>query len=104
MRSRKSGVLEAMLAELTPFPGRFAGSLRDTLAIVLALVATMTLRVPGIALALSLLFLLQRERPSVTLRSALQILGGAAAGAAATLRRRPRRREGATALLLMPAR
>jgi multidrug resistance protein MdtO len=84
-RTRNIGVLSALQAELTPFPGRFAGSLRDTLAIVLALVATMTLRVPGIGLALSLLFLLQRERPGVTLRSALQILCGCIAAFAATL-------------------
>jgi multidrug resistance protein MdtO len=84
-RTRNNGVLSALQAELTPFPGRFAGSLRDTLAIVLALMATMTLRVPGIGLALSLLFLLQRERPGVTLRSALQILCGCIAAFAATL-------------------
>jgi hypothetical protein len=45
----------------------------------------MTLRIPGIALALSLLFLLQRERPGLTLRSAAQILGGGATACAATL-------------------
>jgi multidrug resistance protein MdtO len=84
-RTRNVDILSALQAELTPFPGRFAGSLRDTLAIVLALVATMTLRVPGIGLALSLLFLLQRERPGVTLRSALQILAGCIAAFATTL-------------------
>jgi multidrug resistance protein MdtO len=84
-RTRNNDVLSALKAELMPFPGRFAGSLRDTLAIVLALMATMTLRVPGIGLALSLLFLLQRERPGVTLRSALQILCGCIAAFAATL-------------------
>jgi hypothetical protein len=45
----------------------------------------MTLSIPGIALALSLLFLLQRERPGLTLRSAAQILGGGATACAATL-------------------
>jgi multidrug resistance protein MdtO len=85
LRSRNPDLLTTLKGELTPFPGRFAGSLRDTLALVLALMTAMTLRVPGIALALSLLFLMQRERPSVTLRSALQILGGCAAGCAATL-------------------
>ncbi len=49
-RTRNVGLLSALRAELMPFPGRFAGSLRDTLAIVLALIATMTLRVPGIGL------------------------------------------------------
>jgi multidrug resistance protein MdtO len=85
LRSRNVDVLSALQAELMPFPGRLVGSLRDALAIVIALVITMTLRVPGIALALSLLFLLQRERPGVTLRSALQILCGCAAACAATL-------------------
>jgi multidrug resistance protein MdtO len=72
-------------AELAPFSGRFAGSLRDTLGIVIALVVAMTLRVPGIALALSLLFLLQRDRPGLTLRSAVQMLGGAATACATIL-------------------
>jgi multidrug resistance protein MdtO len=84
-RSRNVGVFSALQAELMPFPGRLAGSLRDTLGIVIALVITMTLRVPGIALALSFLFLLQRERPGVTLRSAAQILSGGAAACVATL-------------------
>jgi multidrug resistance protein MdtO len=84
-RSRNVGVLSTLQAELMPFPGRLAGSLRDTLGIVIALVLAMTLRVPGIALALSLLFLLQRERPGVTLRSAVQMLGGGVAACAATL-------------------
>jgi len=74
-----------MAAELAPFSGRLAGSLRDTLGIVIALVLCMTLRVPGIALALSLLFLLQRDRPGLTLRSATQMLGGAATACATTL-------------------
>ena len=84
-RSRNVGVFAALQAELMPFPGRFVGSLRDTLSIVIALFATMTLRVPGIGLALSLLFLLQRDRPGVTLRSAVQMLSGCIAACAATL-------------------
>jgi multidrug resistance protein MdtO len=71
--------------ELAPYPGRLAGSLRDTLGVVIALVAAMTLRVPGVALALALLFLLQRERPSLTFRLGLQILAGAALSCAASL-------------------
>jgi multidrug resistance protein MdtO len=84
-RSRKVGILPALQTELMPFPGRLAGSLRDTLSIAIALVISMTLRVPGIALALSLLFLLQRDRPGLTLRSAVQMLSGGAAACAATL-------------------
>jgi multidrug resistance protein MdtO len=84
-RSRNVGVFAALQAELMPFPGRFEGSLRDTLSIVIALFATMTLRVPGIGLALSLLFLLQRDRPGVTLRSAVEMLSGCITACAATL-------------------
>jgi multidrug resistance protein MdtO len=83
--SRDVVVLRSLQAELAPFPGRFAGSLRDTLGIVIALVLTMTLRVPGIALALALLFQLQRDRPGMTLRSAAQMLLGAAAACVATI-------------------
>jgi multidrug resistance protein MdtO len=84
-RSRNVGVFAALQAELMPFPARFEGSLRDTLSIVIALVCTMTLRVPGIGLALSLLFLLQRDRPGVTLRSAVEMLSGCITACAATL-------------------
>jgi multidrug resistance protein MdtO len=72
------GLLSLIQAELAPFPSRMSGSLRDTLGITIALVFAMTWRVPGISLALALLFLLQRERPGLTLRSSLHILGGAA--------------------------
>jgi multidrug resistance protein MdtO len=78
-------VLSSLRAELAPFPGRLAGSLRDTLGIIIALVLAMTLRVPGIALALALLFQLQRDRPGMTLRSAAQMLLGAAAACVATI-------------------
>jgi multidrug resistance protein MdtO len=83
--SRDVAVFRSLQAELAPFPGRFAGSLRDTLGIVIALVLAMTLRVPGIALALALLFQLQRDRPGITLRSAAQMLLGAAAACGATI-------------------
>src|SRR5260370_7389611 len=36
----------------------------------------MTLRVPGIYLALALLFLMQRERPGLTTRAGLEIFAG----------------------------
>ena len=84
-RSRNVLFFRTIQSELAPIPGRLAGSLRDTLGIAIALVLAMTLRVPGISLALALLFLLQRERPGVTLRSGLQILGGAATACAASL-------------------
>jgi multidrug resistance protein MdtO len=72
-------------SELAPFPGRFSGSLRDTLGIVIALLFAMTLRIPGISLALALLFLLQRERPGLSLKSALNIFSGAALALAYSL-------------------
>ena len=84
-RSRNVNVLRTIQAELAPFPGRFGGSVRDALGIVIALVVAMTLRVPGIALALSVLFLLQRDRPGLTLRSATQVLSGVASACAVTL-------------------
>ena len=71
--------------ELAPYPGRTAGTLQDTLSMVLALVIAYTLRVPGIALALALILLLQRESPGITFRNILQIFGGAAAATAACL-------------------
>lgn len=84
-RSSTGRVLHFIRLELAPFPGRLSGSLRDVLGIVIAVTIVMTLHVPGIALALALVFLLQRERPALTLRSGLQILGGCAFACAATL-------------------
>jgi hypothetical protein len=76
-RERRTTLGEAVWGELVPYPGRLIGSLRDTLSIVIALVLAETLRENGISLALALIFLLQREHPGLTLRSALQLLGGA---------------------------
>lgn len=79
MKSRavKNRFATTLMQELAPYPDRIAGSLRDTLGIVLALVLAMTLRIPGISLALALLFLMQRERPGLTLRIGIQIFMGA---------------------------
>jgi multidrug resistance protein MdtO len=84
-RYRPPRILEAIGDEFASYPGRMAGSLRDTLGIILALVITMTLRVPGIALGLAALLLLQRERPGITMRSALQMIGGVALACAVSL-------------------
>ncbi|MDE1174982.1 MAG: FUSC family protein [Edaphobacter sp.] len=67
---------------MAPHPGRLSGSLRDTLAISIIIVISMTLRVQGVSLALALLYLMQRERPGLTFRVGLQILAGAAAACA----------------------
>jgi multidrug resistance protein MdtO len=81
----KDNLLSSIIwPELSPSPGRVAGSLRDMIGVVLAVVLCMTLRVPGIALALAILFLLQREHPGVTFRSGIQIVSSAAAACAAT--------------------
>ncbi len=69
--------LSLLRQELTAYPGRMSGSLRDTIAILIAVVLGMTLRVPGMSLALALLYLMQRERPGLTLRVGLQIFSGA---------------------------
>jgi multidrug resistance protein MdtO len=53
-----------------------SGSLRDMAAILIAVVLGMTLRVPGMSLALALLYLMQRERPGLTLNVGLQIFLG----------------------------
>ncbi|QMV18502.1 hypothetical protein GOB94_07240 [Granulicella sp. 5B5] len=83
--SRKSLFASLLGGELAPYPGRLAGSLRDTLAICIALVISMALQVPGLALSLALLFLLQRERPGLTLKISLQVFSAAALSLAASL-------------------
>ncbi len=84
-RHRPDRILRVLQSELAPYPGRISGALRDTLGVLIALVAAMTLRVPGISLALALLFLMQRERPGLTLRVGLEIFGGALLACASTL-------------------
>jgi multidrug resistance protein MdtO len=71
--------------ELAPYPGRMSGSLRDTLAAVLAVILCMTLQVPGVSLALALMFLLQRDHPGVTLRTGLMIVLGPVTAAGASI-------------------
>ena len=83
--TRFERIRRSIAAELEPYPGRMSGTMVDTLSMVLALVLAETLRVPGIALALALILLLQRESPGTTFRNVLQIFAGAAAAGAATL-------------------
>jgi multidrug resistance protein MdtO len=82
---RSRSLFHTIAAELAPYPGRTTASLRDALGIVLALVLAMTLRTPGIALALALLFLSQRERPGLTLRNCIHITLGSALALALSL-------------------
>lgn len=84
-RSHRRTVPELLQEELSPYPGRTAGALRDTLGIVLAVVIAMTLQLPGFSLSAALLLLMQRERPGLTLRAGLQILAGCALAATASL-------------------
>jgi multidrug resistance protein MdtO len=83
-RSRQPGILHTLASEVAPYPGRLRGSLRDTLGVVFAVVLAMTLHVPGIALALALLYM-QRERSCLTIGNGFQILSGVAIAAIATL-------------------
>ena len=82
---RKNAVIASLWQELATSPGRLAGSFRDTLSIVVAVVLAMTLRVQGISLALALLFLMQRERPSLSFRVGLEIFTGSAVACATSL-------------------
>jgi multidrug resistance protein MdtO len=75
---RRNRVFQAVLNELAPYPGRPAGSLRDTLSVSLVLMLAMTLHVPGVDLTLAFLFFLQLERPRLSLREAFEILLGMA--------------------------
>lgn len=75
---RDSGFSQLLLQDLTAAsPDRMAGSLRDTLIVAIAVIAGMTLRVPGMELAVPLLFLMQRERPGLTLRAGLEVFTAA---------------------------
>src|SRR5580658_722502 len=82
---RKNAVIASLWQELAPSPGRLAGSFRDTLSIVVAVVLAMTLRVQGISLALALLFLMRRERTSLSFRVGLEIFTGSAVACATSL-------------------
>jgi len=84
-RFHRGTMAELLQDELSPFPGRTSGALRDTLGIVLAVVIAMTLQLPGFSLSAALLLLMQRERPGLTLRAGLQILAGCALAAIASI-------------------
>ena len=80
-----NAIIAQLRQELAPSPGRLAGTLRDALSIVVAVVLAMTLRVQGISLALALLFLMQRERPSLSFRVGLEIFTGSAVACTTSL-------------------
>ena len=62
---------EWLLDDLRPTPGRFESSLRIVLTVVLALILMLTLQMPFVSLGLYIIFVLARQSPAVSLRSAL---------------------------------
>ena len=59
------------LEDLWPTPGRLGSSARVVVAVVLALILLLVLQVPFVSLVLYLIFVVGRESPAVSLRSAL---------------------------------
>jgi multidrug resistance protein MdtO len=66
--------LERIRQDLQPTPGRFNSSLRMTLASILVLVLMLVLQMPYIAYGLYFIFLIGRESPSVSLRTAFVLV------------------------------
>jgi multidrug resistance protein MdtO len=60
-----------LLEDLQPTPGRLASSARVVASVVLALVLLLVLQVPFVSLVLYIIFVIGRESPAVSLRSAL---------------------------------
>jgi multidrug resistance protein MdtO len=65
----------ALLQDLQPTPGRLSGTLRIVLASVIALLLMETLQMPFISIGMYFIFLIGRDSPAVSLRSALFSLG-----------------------------
>src|SRR6202045_1546621 len=66
--------LQRMWQDLQPTPGRLNSSLRMTLASILVLVLMLVLQMPYIAYGLYFIFLIGRESPSVSLRTAFVLV------------------------------
>ena len=60
-----------LVDDLRPTPGRLESSLRIVLTVVLALILLLVLQIPFVSIALYISFVLARESPAVSLRSAL---------------------------------
>jgi multidrug resistance protein MdtO len=60
-----------VVEDLRPTPGRLASSVRVVLAVVLTLILLLVLQVPFVSLVLYIIFVMSRESPAVSLRSAL---------------------------------
>jgi multidrug resistance protein MdtO len=62
---------DALLQDLQPTPGRMASTLRIVLASIIALVLMEALQMPFIAIGMYFIFLIGRDSPAVSLRTAL---------------------------------
>jgi multidrug resistance protein MdtO len=62
---------EWLVEDLQPTPGRLASSMRVVTAVVLALILLLVLQMPFVSLPLYIIFIVGRESPAVSLRSAL---------------------------------
>lgn len=60
-----------LVDDLRPTPGRLESSLRIVLTVVLALILLQILQIPFVALPLYVIFVLARESPAMSLRSAI---------------------------------
>ena len=66
-----AGWTERLWQDLQPTPGRWNSTLRIVLASVIALILLMTLRMPFAGLGMYYIFLIGRDSPAVSLRSAI---------------------------------
>ena len=66
--------LQQIWQDLQPTPGRLSTSLRMTLASILVLVLMLVLQMPFMAYGLYFIFLMGRESPSVSLRTAFVLV------------------------------
>jgi multidrug resistance protein MdtO len=76
---------ERLWQDLQPTPGRLNGALRIVLASVITLILVMTLRMPSAGLGMYYIFLVGRDSPAVSFRSAILSLVAVSAAIAAVL-------------------
>ena len=77
--------VERIWQDLQPTPGRWNGALRIVLASVITLLLLMTLRMPFAGIGMYFIFLIGRDSPAVSFRSAILSLLAVAAAIAAVL-------------------
>ncbi len=85
MASTLSTWTERIWQDLQPTPGRLNGALRIVLASVITLILVMTLRMPSAGIAMYYIFLVGRDSPAVSFRSAILSLVAVSASIAAVL-------------------